>query len=733
METRNIQSVSIDIRKRSIVGVVTIPQFVQGDTNVLKVTILENGQPADLSGIGRVVANFKRNKDKNVTSRLVSITDNVVTYNIGQEETLKDGTADVEIQFFSLDNTKRLSTLRFKVHVTAQIGSDEIISNDPEYTLLQQLFIEVGEIEEEATTQAQYAKDQGDYAKEAAESTMTNWLSPVANYTAVQGIPNPQHGDTVQALDNGYVYRYERGMWNYTQGYGATALADVNAQLADKAQKISRVENLDKTVFTSNLKTYGFIHVMGGVDSLTNGAGGQNYYVPFAGRMKGEFGQGGTGYAGFNVSSGVDSFGAVTSSGFSLIRDLTPGSGYSSYSFDNKGVYVDSPTGTETYKHDLSLTSYDYVTLYYLKQPSGGSFDVFYDADASTTTQTVNTVSATNDIGSIELGVKKGTSGIRINNCTGGKICIFGVFLKNKAGFIYSPIGKGGDKLQWHNATNSTFREKWLDLLKPDVFIFNGGMNDRSDLDASQYDSILRSYLQPFLNKSVQLIVCRPNPVNSGENIIQSYEEKLIQYTNEKRASYMDIKALFGDDYVTAYNLGYMQGDGVHPSELGCRKIANALLEKFDVPKIGVSYAVNEDPIKNRQYITPLSTTFKMVDTGLTETIYKLGFKNSWTNGIVEIEVTGFRVGTTDAIKKRIAFTFQCATVLNSCSAVKTVTVTDGYSNASSFTFDVTAVLENGFAVVKIVSPSLKINVVSEGKVTYYDVGIGKNVWENPI
>lgn len=238
METKNIQFVSIDIRKRSIAGDVTIPQFVQGDTNVLKVTILENGQPADLSGIGRVVANFKRNKDKNVTSRLVSITDNVVTYNIGQEETLKDGTAEVEIQFFNLDNTKRLSTLRFKVHVTAQIGSDEIISNDPEYTLLQQLFIEVGEIEEEATTQAQYAKDQGDYAKEAAESTMTNWLSPVANYTAVQGIPNPQHGDTVQALDNGYVYRYESGMWNYTQGYGATALANVTAQLAEKTSQL---------------------------------------------------------------------------------------------------------------------------------------------------------------------------------------------------------------------------------------------------------------------------------------------------------------------------------------------------------------------------------------------------------------------------------------------------------------------------------------------------------------
>lgn len=64
--------------------------------------------------------------------------------------------------------------------------------------------------------------------------THTNWLAPVANFAEIgTTYLTPVLGDTVQALDTGYVYRYNNTEWTYTQGYSATAIADVNTQLAE--------------------------------------------------------------------------------------------------------------------------------------------------------------------------------------------------------------------------------------------------------------------------------------------------------------------------------------------------------------------------------------------------------------------------------------------------------------------------------------------------------------------
>lgn len=68
--------------------------------------------------------------------------------------------------------------------------------------------------------------------------THTNWLAPVANFAEIgTTYLTPVLGDTVQVLDTGYVYRYNGTSWTYTQGYSATAIADVNVQLADNVQQ----------------------------------------------------------------------------------------------------------------------------------------------------------------------------------------------------------------------------------------------------------------------------------------------------------------------------------------------------------------------------------------------------------------------------------------------------------------------------------------------------------------
>lgn len=68
----------------------------------------------------------------------------------------------------------------------------------------------------------------------------TNWLAPVANFAEIgTTYLTPVLGDTVQALDTGYVYRYNNTEWTYTQGYSATAIADVNAQLAENVTEFA--------------------------------------------------------------------------------------------------------------------------------------------------------------------------------------------------------------------------------------------------------------------------------------------------------------------------------------------------------------------------------------------------------------------------------------------------------------------------------------------------------------
>lgn len=226
MEIKNTQSINIDLKKASVIP---LPQFIQNDTNIINFKIKNNGEPADLGQIGRIVLNYKR-PDRKVVSRLLAIEENsLVTYQIGLEEMERPGMGEIELQFYNTDNTQRISTKRFKIHLLAQIGTDHILDDSENLTALQELLVEVQDVNEKGD----YAKAQGDYAKEQAETAKTNWLSPVATFADIESsYPTPSLGDTVQVLSNGYVYRYNGVEWIYTQGYSATALADVNAQLA---------------------------------------------------------------------------------------------------------------------------------------------------------------------------------------------------------------------------------------------------------------------------------------------------------------------------------------------------------------------------------------------------------------------------------------------------------------------------------------------------------------------
>ncbi|MGM0807523.1 MAG: hypothetical protein ACQET8_22720, partial [Bacillota bacterium] len=251
METVNKQSITIDIRKPNLIA---IPQFIQHDTNILEFSIKDNGAAADLSNVGRVVINFKR-RDNHIVSRLLEIENGKISYVIGQEEMLKSGSGDIELQFYSSDNTKRISTLRFKVNILASIGSVDLKEQADDLTVLQELFIET---EEKGT----YAQDQGDYAKQEGDKAKVESQNLSALKTDVQAATtaaNQAKTDANTAASNANTkatFAQTQGDHAKTQGDYAKREADrlvgtdvsvldnkitnVSAQLAENATKVQK-------------------------------------------------------------------------------------------------------------------------------------------------------------------------------------------------------------------------------------------------------------------------------------------------------------------------------------------------------------------------------------------------------------------------------------------------------------------------------------------------------------
>ncbi|MFP7447166.1 BppU family phage baseplate upper protein [Bacillus infantis] len=161
METQKKTSLSIDLKQTTMIP---MPQFIQQDTNVLEFEIKENGEAADLSNIGRIVVNYKR-PDGKVISRLLSVEENTVSYSIGVEEMQVAGYAEIELQFYSKNNLQRISTKRFKVSMSQEIGTREIGDTEGTLTILQELFVEVESLVADTEAAAQHANDEAEYAR----------------------------------------------------------------------------------------------------------------------------------------------------------------------------------------------------------------------------------------------------------------------------------------------------------------------------------------------------------------------------------------------------------------------------------------------------------------------------------------------------------------------------------------------------------------------------------------
>lgn len=351
-----------------------------------------------------------------------------------------------------------------------------------------------------------------------------------------------------------------------------------DAQLAETEANIEneKVNNLTDLDLSSQSL------VIAGIDSLTNGAGGNAYYDFFQKRLKAVFGDGGVGYVSFDNGKAItegDSFGVV---GFSSIMGSSDAS--KQYSFDGHGLYGNN-LSMAYINYELSATrrNFSRCKVFFLKQPSGGSFYVSYltNAGALINTQLVETASETFDLGVLEMPVmnKSFVKGVGIRSAN-GKVAIFGANFYNDKGVAVCRIGKGGLTFQSLIDLNSTFQTKWKDALNPKLFLLNAGMNDgKAEVD---YKAMIETYVARFANTKFLLI--SPNDTSASPEFIRGYERVLAKYAKDNKHDYLSIRQLLGD-YQTANANGYMY-DTVHPNEKGNRKIANKILDYYSMPKI---------------------------------------------------------------------------------------------------------------------------------------------------
>lgn len=140
MNVLNEQSITLDLRSNKPVP---YPTFIQQDTNILHITILDNGVTADLTNVKQILINVKRT-DGVVLTHLVSAIGNIVTYTMSGADMEVAGACEVEVQLYSGDELEnKLTTRKFKINLLKAIGTVEVSEVTPEVTILNTLIDKV--------------------------------------------------------------------------------------------------------------------------------------------------------------------------------------------------------------------------------------------------------------------------------------------------------------------------------------------------------------------------------------------------------------------------------------------------------------------------------------------------------------------------------------------------------------------------------------------------------------
>ena len=631
----------IDVARDNVIPIAVVKQM---DDVLLQLTLVKNGLAFNVAGQTLSLRCKKANRDTEELSdqKYFKIDNNNVDVKIRNSFFNIDGELRLELNIS--DSNGSMTTATFYITVMKKELDDNAVENSEQYDVLTRLIQEYKEL------------SQGDTNAEVI--------------AARTDINNKVYSTLKERID------------------------DYNSYISN--EKSYNV--LSKNFLNTANKTQNYIHIMAGMDSLTNGAGGSCWTNYFRDKAFAQLGCGGLGYIGLDNNTIVE-FGSWGTSAPSIYGNET----YEKYSLDRKGVIL--PIGGSL---NLNFTNKDYdnCKIIYLKHPNGGKFDCKYIV-AGATVYTVDTHGDDYDLGTFDLnGNSAGANGkIVINNVTDNEVIIFGVFCtSNKGGLIFTKLGKGGERFKLHANLDATFREKWLDILKPDYFLFNGGTNDEKEVQADEYKTLVEKYLAAFIKKDVKVTCISPNNMDNL-TYLPSYAPVLKEFAKNNKCSYVNHGNILGI-YEDASARG-LQLDGCHPNNFGNEILANFWLNRFGLSSLVASKQFNrtwESGSSQKQYFADLSNKSLKITAATKTTIYTLGFLNAYTGGVLHLLIHG-QEGKNNIIKE-IYLNFTNGTTANQCTYIGTMSVVEKYkvndSNIKTLDFDVTGELVNNKLVISI-------------------------------
>lgn len=494
---------------------------------------------------------------------------------------------------------------------------------------------------------------------------------------------------------------------------------------------------LSKSTFDGITKKENIFSVLGGIDSLTNGAGtsNNNYGYYLERQLWNNYGFGGYGYVGFQNNS-ISQMGSWNLSGFKTLETTDQSQYPGKYSFDNKGCYADNASNGYI-NFNFKNKNHTRAKVIYLKQPNGGTFN--FSWVMSTKSELINTSSDTFELGVTELSELNNNAqykGVSCSNCN-GKLLIFGVYLYNEKGAIFTRLGKGGDKLINHAKTDDVFRGKWLEVLNPDIYLFNGGANDKDDWNGETYLSYLTKYLTPFISNDVHIVCIRCNDISGDNNWNEIFEPILEKFVKDNRLDYISDKKILGD-YEFAMSNGYML-EGIHPSELGNKKRANYYASFLNLPTVNFNNIVESSTTElTYEYYNKLTEKYIKIPNGASTTIYKIGIANAYTIGLLTLNIVGQRNGTNHIIDKTFKLVVNNGTIPNQIIGKGNLKASENYEyhdgNNPSVDFNLNVNIVDNLLEISI-SPntgSYDMNFYIKGEITMTYLTVkGQCVWEN--
>jgi len=275
---------------------------------------------------------------------------------------------------------------------------------------------------------------------------------------------------------------------------------------------------------------------------------------------------------------------------------------------DGKGYFADNASGSDFIKFSFNgnkNASYSKVTVFYLQQPSGGTFTV---KSRGTTGNTLIDTDGDLSIQKFEY-TPTGLNGALeqydfwIENAT-GELTIYGIYLHSDSqGFSYDVFAQSGKTLNEFVQGDYNSLREYLIISKPDTIVLNLGTNDSSQgRTVTEFISDLSTYIGNIetalstVSVTPKFCIISPNNMQwtwyGNINLHSEFEDARRAYARANKYMYIDTTSEIGN-FNYMWTLGAMK-DGTHINKYGAHIIGKMVATKL----LGNS-SINKEKIIN--------------------------------------------------------------------------------------------------------------------------------------